>query len=68
MYTKRLQELNVEVTTRVHTTRLKERILFQFEDMHAYAKGRQVYLAHGNAAWEALKAVSNVQYNNDGYN
>ena len=66
-YVRRLQELNVEVTTRVHSTRLKERILCQFEDVHAYTKGREVYLAHGNAAEEALKAVSNIQYDDNPY-
>ena len=39
----------------------------QFEDMHPYAKGREVYLAHGNAVGEALKAVSNIQYDDDAY-
>ena len=51
LYTRHLQELNVEVTTRVLSTHLKERILSQFEDMRAYTKGREVYLAHGNAVW-----------------
>ena len=49
LYTRHLQELNVEVTTRVHSTHLKERILSQFEDMHACTKEREVYLAHDKA-------------------
>ena len=39
----------------------------QFQDMHAYTKGREVYLAHGNAVGEALKAVSNNQCDDDAY-
>ena len=39
----------------------------QFEDMHAYTKGREVYLAHDNAVEEAFQAVSNIQYDNDAY-
>ena len=42
LYTRRLRELNVKATTRVHSTRLKERILSQFEDIHANPKGREV--------------------------
>ena len=39
----------------------------QFEDMRAYTKGREVYLAHGNAVWEALKAVTNIPYDKDAH-
>ena len=42
LYIRRLRELNIKVTTRVHSTRLKERILSQFEDIHAHPKGREV--------------------------
>ena len=35
--------------------------------MHAYTKSREVYLAHDNAVGEALKAVSNIQYDKDTY-
>ena len=35
--------------------------------MHAYTKGHEVYLAHGNLVWEALKAVSNIPYVDDAY-
>ena len=67
LYTRCLQELNIQETTRVHSTHLNERILSQFKDMYAYTKGREVYLVHGNAVWEALKAVSNIPYDEDAY-
>ena len=67
LYTRRLQELKVELTTRVYSTGLKERILSQFEDMHAYTKGREVYLAHDNAVGKAVKALSNIQYDEHVY-
>ena len=35
--------------------------------MHAYTKSREVYLAHDNAVGEAIKAVSNIQYDEDAY-
>ena len=39
----------------------------QFENMHAYTQDREVSLAHDNAVGEALKAVSNIQYDNAAY-
>ena len=35
--------------------------------MHAYTKGHEVYLAHGNLVWEAIKAVSIIPYVDDAY-
>ena len=67
LYTRRLQELNVEVTTRVHSARLEEKILSQSEVMHTYTKDHEVHLAHDKAVGEALKAVSNIQYDDDAY-
>ena len=67
LYTRRLQELSVEVTTRLHSTCLEEKILSQSEVMHAYIKGHEVYFAHGKAVGEAFKEVSNIQYDDDAY-
>ena len=33
--------------------------------MHAYTKGREVYLVHDNAVGETLKAVRNIQYDDE---
>ena len=38
-----------------------------FKDMHVYKKSCEVYLAHDNVIGEALKAVTNIQYDDDVY-
>ena len=45
MYTQRLEQLGADVSGRLHTTELKNRILAQFPDMQAYKQGRDVLLA-----------------------
>ena len=45
LYGSRMEQLGVKLDTRVHTTRLKQRLLAQFTDMHAQRKGRDVLMA-----------------------
>ena len=45
LYVSRMEQLGVKVDTRVHTTRLKQRLLAQFTDMKAQKKGRDVLMA-----------------------
>ena len=42
LYQSRMQQLGVKLDTRVHSTRLKHRLLAQFPDMRAHTKGRDV--------------------------
>ena len=44
LYQYRMQQLGVKLDTRVHSTRLKHRLLAQFPDMRAHTKGRDVLL------------------------
>ena len=44
IYQSRMQHLGVMLDTRVHSTRLKQRLLPQFPDMRAHTKGRDVLL------------------------
>lgn len=39
LYKTRMEQLGVDVDTRVHSTRLKEGLLAEFPDMRAYTKG-----------------------------
>ena len=45
LYTSRLEQLGVKRHVKVHTTRLKQRLLAHFTDMQAQKKGREVLLA-----------------------
>ena len=43
-YQSRMQQLGVKLDTRVHFTRLKQRLLAQFPDMRTHTKARDVLL------------------------
>ncbi|EDO40140.1 predicted protein [Nematostella vectensis] len=45
MYKDRLEQLGIPSTSRVNSTRLKERLLAHLPDLEAYSQGRDVYLA-----------------------
>ena len=64
-YTKRLQDLGVEITGRIHSTRLKNRILSQFEDLKSYNEGRDVYLAFDSDIGSALRVATNLDYDDE---
>ena len=39
LYHSQMEQLGVEIDNRIHSTRLKERLLAEFPDMQAYTKG-----------------------------
>ena len=59
LYRTRLEQLGTPVTGRVHSTKLKNRILNYFPDMDAHKQGRDVVLACnedvGAALWKACE-------------
>ena len=59
LYTNRLDQLGTSVTNRVHTTRLKERILAYFPDMAAYKQGHDIMISSNMDIGSALR--DNVQ-------
>lgn len=59
LYTQRLQQMGVDITARVNTTKLKEKLLAHFVDMQAHHEGRDVVLAFADDIGAALfKACS----------
>ncbi|WAR11600.1 hypothetical protein MAR_025780, partial [Mya arenaria] len=61
LYQNRLAQYGVKLMDqRVHTTRLKKRILSLFEDMKAYNEGKEVYLAFNDDVSFALKKAGEV--------
>ena len=54
MYTDCLQQLGYECTTRVNTSRLKERLLCQIPDLQAYVKGCNVFFVFTKDVGNAL--------------
>ena len=66
LYTERLEQLGIKTTGRLHSTRLKERIMVHFPDLQAHAQGRDVLLAFDKDVGLALKKVLEDEYDDDG--
>jgi len=45
LYQSRMEQLGVQLDTRVHSTRLKQRLLTQFSDMRAHTKERDILVS-----------------------
>ena len=60
MYSARLNQLGVDVSGRLHTTELKNRILAQFPVMQAHREGRDVSLAFKDGI--AFRGFRTIQY------
>ena len=55
MYSNRLQELGVELSSKINSTRLKERLLDVFPDLQAYNEGRNVKLIFNEDIGAAIR-------------
>ena len=64
MYEDRLKELGVDVKL-VYSTRLKQRILSQFEDMRSYVEGKYTYLAFDHEFSEALRIATSMNHDDE---
>ena len=53
----RFQQLGTNITGRVHSTRLKNRILGYFPDLEAHKQGRELVLVFNKDIGQALKKV-----------
>ena len=60
-----MEQLGVEVDNRVHSTRLKERLLAEFPDMRAYTKGRDVMMAFEEDVGTSLAKACEQDSNKD---
>ena len=65
LYKSRMEQLGVEVDSRVHSTRLKERLLAEIPDMRAYTKGRDVLMAFKDDIGTALAKACEQDNNED---
>ena len=54
LYVSRMEQLGVKLDARVHTTRLKQRLLAQFMDMQAQKQGRDILMAFKDDIGTAL--------------
>ena len=65
LYKSRMEQLGVELDSRVNSTRLKERLLAEFPDMRAYIKGRDVLMAFEDDIGTALAKACEQDNNED---
>ena len=65
MYNNRLEQLRNDVEGRVHSTRLKERILAYFPDMEAHKQGREVVLVCNKDVGSAIRNACERDVDND---
>ena len=65
LYSLRLQQLGVTNEKRMHTTRLKQRLLACFPDMRAQSKGRDVLLAFDEDVGYALSKACEQDCDSD---
>ena len=56
LYQSRMEQLGVQLDTKVHSTRLKQRLLAQFPDMRAHTKGRDIMMAFEDVGAALAKA------------
>ena len=63
LYESRLKQLQIETDKKVHSTRLKEKLLKPLSDLRAHNKGRNVFLVFQNDTGTALAKV--VEQDND---
>ena len=65
LYQSRMQQLGVKFDTRVHSTRLKQRLLAQYPDIHAHTKGRGVLLVFEQDVGGVLTKACELDSDND---
>ena len=65
LYTTRMEQLGVEMDQRVHTTRLKQRILAHFPDLQEHRKGRDVFLVFKDDIGSALAEACEYDMDRD---
>ena len=65
LYQSRIEQLGVRCNTRVHSTRLKQRLLAHFPDMQSHSKGRDIMLAFREDVGDAIAKACEMDSDND---
>lgn len=63
LYKDRLEQLGVQIDTRIHTTRLKNRLLAAIPDLKAFVKGKDVLLIFDTGIAEILNTTTSHDNN-----
>ena len=65
LYATRLKQLGTNEESRIHSTKLKERLLSYFPDMQAHKQGRNVVLMANHDIGQALRKACHHDADND---
>ena len=65
MYSNRLAQLGVDVSGRVHSTDLKERLLANVPGLQVHKKGRNIFLAFNEKVATALQQACERDFDNE---
>ena len=65
LYTSRLEQLGIHTSGRVHSTKLKDRILSYFPDMNAHKQGRDVVAVCNEDIGAALRKACEYDSDNE---
>ena len=57
LYTERLRQIGVEVSSRINSTRLKERLLSALPDFRAHINGKEIFLTYENDVGNIINLV-----------
>ena len=66
LYTSQMSALGVHLEKRVHSTRFKNRLLSQFEDMPLYNDKKEVILVFNHGVGKAISVAAETNYDDDG--
>ena len=67
MYAKALENIGYHFDGRIHSTRLKSRILAHFEDLKEFKESRKVFLAFEGDIDETLSTACSTDYDDEEY-
>lgn len=67
LYSTRLKQLGTDVSGRIHSTKLKDRLLGYFPDMEAHKQGREVVLISNRDIGSALRKACEHDADNDAF-
>ena len=65
LYSAKLQELGITSSSKINTTRLKERLLGAFPDLSAHTQGRDVLLIFNHAIGDAIRKACEQDFNSE---
>ena len=67
VYRQFLEELGVSIEKRIHSTRLKNRILAQFDDISSHNEGKEVLLVFQRDIGAAVASAASIDYDDEGF-